>query len=143
MMLRRLPVNSLERKAFTHGETLMGESKMLRVGSIVWGVDNVPRAIDFWCAALNYKPREEPQVDWAILVPRSGEGVQVAIDKADERPTGQRPRHHLDLYADDREKEVDRLLGLGATRVARDYPPDADFVVLADPEGNRFCVIQK
>lgn len=116
---------------------------MLRVGSIVWGVENVRRAIDFWCAALNYRPREEPDVDWAVLVPVSGTGVQIAIDKADERPTGQRPRHHLDLYADDQAREVERLLELGATRVYREYPAKADFVVLADPDGNRFCVIQK
>ncbi|MET0436964.1 MAG: VOC family protein [Devosia sp.] len=116
---------------------------MLRVGSIVWGVENVPRAVQFWCSALNYKPREAPEGDWAVLVPTSGEGVQVAIDKADEPATGKRPRHHLDLYADDQEKEINRLLELGATRVGRDYPPHADFVVLADPDGNRFCVIQK
>lgn len=116
---------------------------MLRVGSIVWGVEDVPRAIAFWCAALHYRPREEPDVDWAVLVPISGEGVQVAIDKADEPASGQRPRHHLDLYADDQAREVDRLLALGATRVDRDYPPNANFVVLADPDGNRFCVIQK
>ena len=116
---------------------------MLRVASIVWGVEDVSRAIAFWCAALNYKPREKPDIDWAVLVPISGEGVQVAIDKADERATGHRPRHHLDLYADDAAREVNRLLKLGATRVARDYPPGADFVVLADPDGNRFCVVQK
>jgi predicted enzyme related to lactoylglutathione lyase len=116
---------------------------MLRVGSIVWGVEDVPRAVAFWCAALNYRPREEPDVDWAVLVPISGDGVHVAIDKADEQPTGQRPRHHLDLYADDQAQEVDRLVGLGAIRVDRDYPDGADFVVLADPDGNRFCVIQK
>lgn len=69
--------------------------------------------------------------------------MQLAIDKADERPTGERPRHHLDLYAENQTQEVDRLLELGATRVERDYPSDADFVVLADPDGNRFCVIQK
>lgn len=116
---------------------------MLRVGSVVWGVEDVPRAVAFWCAALNYRPRDEPDVDWAVLVPISGDGVQVAIDKADERPTGLRPRHHLDLYADDQAQEVSRLIGLGATRVDRDYPDGADFVVLADPDGNRFCVIQK
>jgi hypothetical protein len=37
---------------------------------------------------------------------------------------------------------VDRLLALGATRVERNRrPADADYVILADPEGNRFCVI--
>ena len=38
--------------------------------------------------------------------------------------------------------EVDRLIALGATRVDWDYPEDADFVVLADTEGNLFCVIK-
>ncbi len=51
---------------------------------------------------------------------------------------------HLDLYASDQEAEVERLLGLGAERVEWDlYPSDPDFVVLADPDGNRFCVIDK
>jgi hypothetical protein len=59
-----------------------------------------------------------------------------------ETPVQERPRVHLDLYADDQAAEVERLLRLGATRVDwPDYPPDPDFVVLADPDGNRFCVI--
>jgi catechol 2,3-dioxygenase-like lactoylglutathione lyase family enzyme len=115
---------------------------MLSVGSIVWGVENVPRAVAFWCAALNYAPRDKPGDDWAVLIPKQGSGVQIAIDLADVGPGAARPRHHLDLYADDQKTEVERLIGLGATRVNRDYPPDADFLVLADPDGNRFCVIQ-
>lgn len=52
------------------------------------------------------------------------------------------PRIHVDLYSDDREAEVQRLTGLGATEIPWDNrPPDADYVVMADPEGNRFCVI--
>ena len=38
--------------------------------------------------------------------------------------------------------EEDRLIALGVTRVDWDYPEDADFVVLADTEGNLFCVIK-
>jgi catechol 2,3-dioxygenase-like lactoylglutathione lyase family enzyme len=117
---------------------------MLKVGSIVWGVEDVPRAIAFWCEALNYRPLREPAADWAILVPVKGTGVQLAIDKADISPSKQkRPRHHLDLYADDQKAEVARLLSLGASHVDREYPVDADYVVLADPDGNRFCVVQK
>ena len=60
-------------------------------------------------------------------------------------PVQDHPRIHLDLYAGDaadQEAEVARLISLGAARVDWDsYPDDADFVVLADPEGNRFCVI--
>ena len=116
---------------------------MLRIGSIVWGVRDVPRAIEFWCAALDYKPLREPDVDWAILVPRSGEGVQLAIDGVSNPPPPERPRHHLDLYASDQKAEIERLLSLGAQKVDRVYPEGADYVVLADPDGNRFCVVQK
>ena len=52
-------------------------------------------------------------------------------------------RHHLDLYASHRASEVERLLALGARRVAWRYPEGADYVVLADPDGNTFCVVQK
>jgi hypothetical protein len=52
------------------------------------------------------------------------------------------PRIHLDLYTDDQPGEVARLLALGATEVHWDKrPPNADYVILADPEGNRFCVV--
>jgi hypothetical protein len=47
------------------------------------------------------------------------------------------------LYATDRKAEVERLLSLGAQRVDWRYPSDADYVVLADPDGNTFCVIEK
>jgi hypothetical protein len=57
-------------------------------------------------------------------------------------PAQDHPRVHLDLYADDQAAEVERLIALGATEVHWDKrPPDADYVILADPEGNRFCVI--
>jgi len=52
------------------------------------------------------------------------------------------PRIHLDLYAGDQAAEVGRLIALGATEVHwHKRPADADYVILADPEGNRFCVI--
>ena len=52
---------------------------------------------------------------------------------------------HLDLYAADQAAEISRLTGLGA-RVVDDwagYTDDSDFVVLEDPDGNRFCVVDK
>ncbi|MEF2277772.1 VOC family protein [Deinococcus sp. YIM 134068] len=113
---------------------------MLTIGSIVWGVRDVPRAIAFWTQALNYRLRNEPDDDWAVLVPVEGPGVQLALDLVDSERAR---RHHLDLYADDGAAEVERLLSLGATRVDWRYPPDADFVVLADTEGNPFCVVQR
>jgi hypothetical protein len=55
------------------------EELMLKNGSIVWGVRNVPRAIEFRCAALHDKLLREPSADWAILVPETGAGQQMAI----------------------------------------------------------------
>jgi len=115
---------------------------MLRIGSIVWGVRDVPRAIAFWCAALGYRPLREPTEDWAILVPVSDGGVQIAITQVSSQAQDHQ-RHHLDLYADDQAGEVARLLALGAVRVDWRYPEGADYIVLADPDGNRFCVVQK
>jgi catechol 2,3-dioxygenase-like lactoylglutathione lyase family enzyme len=113
---------------------------MLKIGSIVWGVRDLTRAMTFWTAALDYVPREAPDEDWVVLVPREGTGVQLALKLV---TSDSARRHHLDLYAEDRTAEVARLLALGATRVDWRYGPDADYVVLADPDGNRFCVIQK
>ena len=115
---------------------------MLRIGSIVWGVRDVPQAIRFWTAALDYRPLREPEDDWAILVPVSGSGPQLALKRVGSDPRTHR-RHHLDLYAHDQRVEVERLLALGATRVEWRYEDDADYVVLADPDGNRFCVVDK
>jgi len=115
---------------------------MLRVGSIVWGVRDVPRAIQFWSAALDYRPLREPSPDWAILIPRNGPGPQLAITVVTSRAEDHQ-RHHLDLYAEDACAEIDRLIGLGARRVEWRYPPGADYVVLADPDGNTFCVVEK
>ena len=115
-------------------------SSMLTIGSIVWGVRDLPRAITFWTAALNYRPREEPDDDWAVLVPTSGHGVQLALQLVTSEKAR---RHHLDLYADDQQAEVERLLGLGASRAGWTYPPEVDYVVLSDPDGNNFCVVQR
>jgi predicted enzyme related to lactoylglutathione lyase len=119
---------------------------MLRVGTVVMGVEDLHRAVGFWTKALGYvlKRPIASDGDFVILVPASGYGTHVALDVS-TTPVQQHPRVHLDLYAGDaadQAVEVERLVSLGATVVDWDlYPEDPDFVVLADPEGNRFCVI--
>jgi catechol 2,3-dioxygenase-like lactoylglutathione lyase family enzyme len=114
---------------------------VIRVGSIVIRVDDLERQKAFWTAALDYVPREGDDETFALLRPRSGVGPNVSLDRV--RSTLQiPPRIHLDLYAEDQETEVKRLIGLGATEVHWDKrPADADYIIMADPEGNRFCVI--
>ena len=113
---------------------------MLSIGAIVWGVTQIDRAVDFWCKALDYKPAFPPCDDFAILIPREGEGFQLSLNKV---TSPHARRHHMDLFADDRDAEVERLISLGASRKPWNYEPGADYVVLADPDGNPFCVIQK
>lgn len=117
---------------------------MLRIGSLVLGVEDVSRATKFWQAAIGYMPLRPPSDDtWVILVPERGVGSQLALAKS-ETPVQSHPRIHLDLYATDQKAEVVRLVALGAREIEWDsYPEDADFVVLEDPDGNRFCVIEQ
>lgn len=114
---------------------------MLRVGSIVIRVDDIERQARFWEAALGYERRPGDGADFMLLRPKDGSGPNLSLDRVDA-PVQVPPKLHLDLYAEDPADEVDRLVALGATEVHWDKrPADADYVILADPEGNRFCVI--
>ncbi|MFJ9108209.1 VOC family protein [Streptomyces sp. NPDC102283] len=106
---------------------------MVRIGTVVMGASDVERAAAFWKAALRYTEREPATDDWVVLVPVEGPGVGLSPGRS-VTPVQEVPRVHLDLYSDTQEAEVERLVGLGAERVAWElYPPDPDFVVLADP----------
>jgi catechol 2,3-dioxygenase-like lactoylglutathione lyase family enzyme len=118
---------------------------MLSFGVVVLGVTDVPRAAEFWSAALGYKLREDGFGGWAtVLVPLGGSGTAIALQRS-QTPPEDYPRLHLDLHVADvaeQESEAARLISLGAERVDWDrYPDDPDFVVLADPDGNRFCIV--
>ncbi|MEN9645346.1 MAG: hypothetical protein RL238_2015 [Actinomycetota bacterium] len=118
---------------------------MVRLGTVVMGADDVGRAVGFWREVLGYDVVAFPDADdeFTILVPPDKVGTRVAFHRSTV-PVQERPRVHLDLVtdsADEQAAEVARLIALGAVRVAWDYPTDPDFVVLADTEGNRFCVI--
>lgn len=114
------------------------------------GVSDAERAGRFWAAALGYR-RRAPRFDrdeWIVLEPPPGAaGMAIAMDVS-ESPVQEFPRLHIDLDAGERslDEELDRLLALGAQRVEwRHYPTDPHpteppYVVLADPEGNRFCL---
>jgi catechol 2,3-dioxygenase-like lactoylglutathione lyase family enzyme len=114
---------------------------MLSIGSIVIRVDDLQRQMAFWQAALGFVPRPAPEDDFVILQSPDGKGTCISLDRVPST-VHIPPRIHLDLYTQDQSGEVERLLGLGATRVEwSKRPADADYVIMADPEGNRFCVI--
>jgi hypothetical protein len=99
----------------------------------------------FWQAALGYVPREAPQDGWVVLTDPTGTGANLSLQRV-ETSIAPAPDAlsaiHIDLYTEDQEGEVERLVALGATRYAREAPADADFVVLVDPGGYRFCVVE-
>ena len=110
----------------------------LRVGSVVIDVRDFNRMLTFWQQALSYVPRSPttPEDDFTVLKDPAGKGPNVSIDGMEPL----RGRIHLDLYTEHPEEEVERLLRLGAT-VYAEREPGEDFTVLADPEGNLFCII--
>jgi hypothetical protein len=105
----------------------------------------------FWAAVLDgyaVRPYDEaeiarlaakgltPETDPSVLV--DGPGPILCFHQVRERKTGPN-RLHLDVECEDQRKEVARLRALGAT-VKRE---SGIFVVMQDPEGNEFCVVQK
>ena len=132
---------------------------MARIGNITFACENPIPLSEFWAAATGYVPMEVPPeieewaqrliaegkldpTGWARLVPPPGrEGPHLLFQR---RPKSS-PEHipiHLDLNAEDREAEVKRLVGLGAT-VVETKTSDTfgeTWTVMRDPEGNGFCV---
>lgn len=101
-------------------------------------VKDARRASQFWSQALGYAYQDGAYRDdtTPVLLPDHQAAPALALDEAD--------RTHLDLHtgsAREQQAEVERLISLGATRVDWAYPDGARFVVLADPEGNLFCVV--
>ena len=114
----------------------------MRIGSIVIHCHEFDRMVAFWQAALHYVPRAPAAGGWVVLCDPEGRGPNLSFQARD----AVRPRRswlHLDLYTEDQPAEVERLLELGATRYPWRYRPSADFVVLEDPDGNLFCVVQR
>ena len=115
---------------------------MIRVGSIVIHCHEFERMVAFWQGALHYTPRDAPQDGWVVLSDPEGNGPNISLQAREERRPA-RSWLHLDLYADRRDEEVNRLLELGAKLYPWRYRPNADFVVLEDPDGNLFCVVER
>ncbi len=117
----------------------------MKIGSIVVRCYRFDSMLAFWQEVLGYEPREPPKEDgWVVLCDPDGRGPNLSLDRVSEplEPLGQTSRVHLDHYTTNQQGEVERLLGIGARRYPREYRSEDDFVVLEDPDGNRFCVVQ-
>ncbi|MGW4063180.1 VOC family protein [Amycolatopsis sp. NPDC004747] len=112
----------------------------IRLGSTVINCTDLDAMTRFWSAALGLEPTTSEEDGFRLL---RGRYVNLSLQRS-STPVSTRDQMHLDLYADDQRQEVDRLIGLGARFVRHvDDDPVDDWVVLADPEDNLFCVCVK
>ena len=113
-----------------------------RIAYLAVDARDVRAVAEFWAAALGWRVVEEDDDGISLAgddAPFGIDVLRVPDDKAVKN------RLHLDLRADrtSTEQEVERLLSLGARRVDVGQPADATWTVLADVEGNEFCVLQR
>ena len=94
----------------------------------------------WWCEALRWVVVDDDPPVFEIQAQRDQlPGILfLGVDKHKH----EKNRLHIDLRPDDQAAEVERLLRLGATQVDVGQGADVSWVVMADPEGNEFCVLQ-
>ena len=109
---------------------------------VVIDVAELERAAVFWGEVLGYV-REGQSETYLSLVPADGAGVEVLLQRVSDRKVGKN-RLHLDLRTADLDAEVARVQALGAQLLTEEAVVEAGWVwhVLADPDGNEFCVLQ-
>ncbi|MDQ6874606.1 MAG: VOC family protein [Actinomycetota bacterium] len=101
------------------------------------------RLARFWAGVLGWAMVDEPP-DGLALLPSDDTGFRIRFPQTQEQKAGQN-HSHFDLTStslEDQQQTVERSLGLGARHIDIGQGPDDAHVVLADPEGNEFCVIE-
>ncbi len=114
----------------------------LRVGEVVIDCADHEVVVPFWIAAMGGYERRDVNEQYVAIVPAEREAGRppILFQKVPERKSVKN-RVHLDLRGDSMAAEVARLVGLGATVIAeRSLGEGLRWTVMADPEGNEFCV---
>ena len=102
------------------------------------------RLARFWAGVLGWEMAGDPE-DGIALRPSDDTGFRIRFLPTQELKAGQN-QLHFDLTStslEDQQQTVARSLGLGARRIDIGQRPEEGHVVLADPEGNEFCVIEQ
>jgi hypothetical protein len=117
-----------------------------RITTVVVDCADPGRVAEFWCAVLGWEVVERTSEEWEIGPPgQPPKGpVPTLLFQRIPDPTRGKNRLHLDLNATDRDQaaELERLLALGATRADVGQTGEESWEVLADPEGNVFCLLK-
>jgi catechol 2,3-dioxygenase-like lactoylglutathione lyase family enzyme len=110
---------------------------------VVLDCSDLERSAAFWCGVLGYRAGPASPGPYRQLLPPGGNGVELLLQRVAE-PKTTKNRLHLDLRVPDLGAETARLAALGARRVTADPIEEDGWVwhVLADPDGNEFCVLQ-
>jgi hypothetical protein len=114
-----------------------------RIASVTLDAVDPWSLAEFWTAALGWVVVEQDEAGVSLAAPGTTMPT-LDIFEVPETKTSKN-RLHLDLRADGNSTaaELDRLLGLGATRVDVGQGQVVTWVVMADPEGNEFCLLQR
>ncbi len=100
------------------------------------------RLAAFWMAVLGWRPTERYPGAVEIADPSGGGPSLTFVPVPDEKHGKNRLHIDVNPVGCDQEQEVERLIGLGARRIDVGQGSDTTWVVLADPEGNEFCVLR-
>lgn len=117
----------------------------LRIQDVAVDAHDPPVLARFWAEALGWRITFDDGDETVIEPPAGSAEDGVAADVIFLRvPDDKRTKNrlHLDLRPDDQSTEVERLLRLGASRTSVGQRGDETWEVLADPEGNEFCVLR-
>jgi catechol 2,3-dioxygenase-like lactoylglutathione lyase family enzyme len=116
-----------------------------RISELVLACDNPEVLARFWCEVLDFVVLEREE-DGIEIGPREGFGgpQPTIIFSREDEPRSERARLHIDLNATDRDQdaELERLLAAGAEFADIGQTGDEPWHVLADPEGNQFCLLK-
>lgn len=115
----------------------------VRLHHIVIDSHDLTALAGFWAEALHW-PVLSTREREVVVGPSLDAPIGLCFMPAGETQKTLKNRVHLDLTttADDREAEIERLLALGARRVDIGQTGQESWDVLADPEGNEFCVVR-
>lgn len=113
------------------------------IRSVTFDCQDPDALAGFWAAATGYRKEASPEPgEYAVLSDLSGHGPVLWFNKVPQAKTAKN-RVHVDLNVRSLEDEVERLAGLGAEKAEQHSTSSGKaWVVMRDPEGNEFCLVQ-
>jgi predicted enzyme related to lactoylglutathione lyase len=114
-----------------------------QLAALCFDANDPPLLARFWAGVLSWEVADEPEGGIALL-PSDDTGFRFEFFPTEEQKTGPNRLHfHLTSTSlEDQQQTVAKALGLGARHIDVGQRPEEGHVVLADPEGNEFCVIE-